>query len=189
MARPLSEEKRDAILVAATDLVASVGVGAATAQIAKHARIADGTLFTYFPTKDDLLNQLYLHLKADLAEAMLSDYPSQASAIEQFRHVWNQRITWGADNPEGHRALRQLAVSDRISRSTRDKANAAFRDISSMIAANLDKELLAAGSVAFVGAVLEAIAEATLDFIKAAPAKRHAYMDAGFQTLWKGVGR
>ena len=62
MARPRSEDKRDAILTAASELVATQGLGAATAKIAKQAGVAEGTLFIYFANKDDLLNQLYLEI-------------------------------------------------------------------------------------------------------------------------------
>ena len=60
MARPLSEEKRSALLAAAIDAVGSSGVAASTLKIAKDAGVAEGTPFRYFPTKDDLFNQLYL---------------------------------------------------------------------------------------------------------------------------------
>ncbi len=59
MACPLSDDKRTAILEAATELVALLGVSAPTAKIAKCAGVAEGTLFTYFANKDELLNQLY----------------------------------------------------------------------------------------------------------------------------------
>ena len=44
MARPLSEDKRTAILDAATEVVAMLGVSAQTAKIAKGAGVAEGTL-------------------------------------------------------------------------------------------------------------------------------------------------
>jgi AcrR family transcriptional regulator len=55
MARPLSEDKRTAILEAATEVVATLGLSAPTAKIAKGAGVAEGTLFTYFANKDELL--------------------------------------------------------------------------------------------------------------------------------------
>ena len=61
MARPLSEDKRTAILEAATEAVAMLGVSVPTAKIAKGAGVAEGTLFTYFANKDELLNRLYLN--------------------------------------------------------------------------------------------------------------------------------
>ena len=74
MARPLSEDKQTAILEAATEVVAMLGVSAPTAKIAKGAGVAEGTLFTYFANKDELLNRLYLELKMDLRDAMMTGY-------------------------------------------------------------------------------------------------------------------
>jgi Bacterial regulatory proteins, tetR family len=69
MARPLSDEKRKLILTAATSAVASLGTAASTAKIAKDAGVGEGTLFVYFPTKDDLLSQLYLDLRRTIPES------------------------------------------------------------------------------------------------------------------------
>jgi len=81
MARPLSEDKRTAILEAATKVVAMLGVSAPTAKIAKGAGVAEGTLFTYFANKDELLNRLYLELKMDLRDAMMTGYlPARESS-------------------------------------------------------------------------------------------------------------
>lgn len=60
MARPKSEDKRNAILDAATRLFAERGLAAApTSEISNWAGVAEGTLFTYFRPKDDLINSLY----------------------------------------------------------------------------------------------------------------------------------
>ncbi len=51
MARPKSEDKRNAILDAATRVFAERGLTAApTSEISRRAGVADGTLFTYFKT-------------------------------------------------------------------------------------------------------------------------------------------
>ena len=72
MARPKSEDKKQALLEAATAAFAQSGIAASTSAIARSAGVAEGTLFRYFATKDDLLNALYLHLKSDLCQAMLA---------------------------------------------------------------------------------------------------------------------
>jgi AcrR family transcriptional regulator len=48
MARVRSSEKRSAILEAAVHEIARSGLGASTAEIARSAGVAAGTLFTYF---------------------------------------------------------------------------------------------------------------------------------------------
>ena len=60
MARPKSEDKRIAIIAATIHMIAEQGLGAPTAAIAKVAGVAEGTLFKYFATKDELLNAAYL---------------------------------------------------------------------------------------------------------------------------------
>src|ERR1700738_5394887 len=107
MARPLSEDKRAAILEAATEAVAVLGVSAPTAKIAKGAGVAEGTLFTYFANKDELLNQLYLELKMDLRDAVVTGYPGGKSLIDRSRHFWDRYIGWGSPHPLKRRAVRQ----------------------------------------------------------------------------------
>ena len=119
MARPLSEDKRTAILEAATEVVATLGLSAPTAKIAKEAGVAEGTLFTYFANKDELLNRLYLELKMDLRDAMMTGYPAGKSLIDRNRHVWDRYIGWGSAHPLKRRAMRQLVVSDRITEGAR----------------------------------------------------------------------
>lgn len=58
MARPKSDEKRNAILLAATRVIVKQGLSAPTAGIAKKAGVPNGSLFTYFETKADLFNRL-----------------------------------------------------------------------------------------------------------------------------------
>jgi AcrR family transcriptional regulator len=75
MAKPKSEDKRNAILSAAVQVFAKRGLGAPTAAITKAAGIAEGSLFTYFKTKDELVNALYCELKLELADSMMSGFP------------------------------------------------------------------------------------------------------------------
>src|ERR1700674_2998145 len=129
MARPLSEEKRTAILAAATEMVAMLGVSAPTAKIAKEAGVAEGTLFTYFTNKDELLNQLYLELKLDLRDAMMTGYPAGKGLIVRNRHVWDRFIGWGSAHPLKRRAMRQLAVSDRITEENKKLVGDSFGEV------------------------------------------------------------
>jgi AcrR family transcriptional regulator len=84
-----SEDRRNSILSAATDVVAERGVGASTAAIAAAAGVGEGSLFTYFKSKDELLNVLYREIRLDIANAMLSSFPRRLSVRHRLQHVWN----------------------------------------------------------------------------------------------------
>src|ERR1700730_14162013 len=187
MARPLSDDKRTAILGAATEAVAVLGVSAPTAKIARGAGVAEGTLFTYFANKDELLNQLYLELKMGFRDAVITGYPASKSLIDRSRHFWDRYISWGSAHPLKRRAMRQLAVSDRITEETKKLLGDAFGGVNDMM-----RESAAGGAMkpqppSFVSAIMSALADTTMDFIAREPAQAKRYTKAGFDAFWKGV--
>jgi AcrR family transcriptional regulator len=84
MSRPKSDEKRSAILDAATRIIVTQGLSAPTAGIAKEAGVANGSLFTYFETKTDLFNQLYLELKIEMASAARRTFAQAQNLASSF---------------------------------------------------------------------------------------------------------
>lgn len=189
MARPLSEDKRDAILASAAELVAALGTSAPTAKIAKGAGVAEGTLFTYFPDKDALLAALFLEIEGELAKALLDAGPEGAPARERLRHFWDGFIDWGAANPVRRKALKQLKVSDRIREESRRCGEKLFADFNVVLEEALAGHAGEAQSADYVGAVLNALAETTLDFIARAPGRHDHHRALGFETFWKAIAR
>lgn len=186
LARPRSLDKHDAILAAAAGALAEHGAAATTARIARLAGVAEGTVFTYFDTKDALLNALYLHLKADLRRAMMTGFPEDGPAEPAMRHAWNGYVSWGVANPDGRRALRQLEVSGRIDDAHRDAGAEGFGPIRAV----LRERIAASGTLrpdealAFCGALFTSIAETTMESVARDPARADAYREAGFRALW-----
>jgi AcrR family transcriptional regulator len=189
MARPLSDDKRTAILAAAAEAVALLGVSAPTAKIAKEAGVAEGTLFTYFANKDELLNVLYVELKTDLRRAMMGGFPIGKSLSERVRHIWDRLIAWGSAYPLKRRAMRQLAVSDRITEQSKRLVADAFGEVDDLMSECAAGGTMRRQPAAFVSAVMSAIADTTMDFIAREPAEAGRTTKAGFDAFWKGVAR
>ncbi|EPK8446686.1 TetR/AcrR family transcriptional regulator [Klebsiella pneumoniae] len=113
MARPKSEDKKQALLEAATAAFAQSGIAASTSAIARSAGVAEGTLFRYFATKDELLNELYLAIKLRLVRTMIAGLdPDEKRPKENARNIWNSYIDWGVRNPMEHKAIRRMALSE-----------------------------------------------------------------------------
>src|ERR1700759_3506329 len=119
MARPKSDDKRSAIMAAATRIIAAQGLSAPTAAIAKDAGVSNGSLFTYFETKADLLNALYLDIKTEMAAAALGGVPKKASIRKQTAQMWTDWLRWATEAPEKRRTLAYLDVSDELTAQTR----------------------------------------------------------------------
>jgi AcrR family transcriptional regulator len=185
--RPKSGDKRNAILSAATEIIAEQGLSAATAKISRAAGVADGSLFTYFPDKDDLLNQLYIALKADMRERMISSFPESGSLKTRARHVWDSYIAWGISFPVKRRAMAQLSVSDRITEKSRRAGEAGYDDVLAIM-----EEIIARGALqdrpsAFAASILQALAQTTMDFITRHPKDAKRYRDRGFDAFWRAT--
>lgn len=185
MARPLSEIKRAAILLAASEIVAREGVEAATARIARKASVAEGTVFTYFETKDALLNSLYLSIKARVAEAVVTGIACDGSASDGLRVIWNNYLRWGIDNPAERRSLAQLAVSDRVSDDTRAQASRAFDAVDEMLEALIAERFVR--STEFASAIMSALAEVTIQFMLADPSHSETIARDGFSALHRAL--
>ena len=117
MARPKSEDKRNAILDAATRLFAERGLTAApTSRDIKTSWRRRGDSVYVLRTKDDLINALYREIKLELADAMMSDFPRKKNVGTRMRHVWDRYVNWGIANPKQRKVLGQLTVSEVVVR-------------------------------------------------------------------------
>lgn len=191
MARPKSEDKRNAILDAASRVFAERGLTAApTSEISKRAGVAEGTLFTYFKTKDDLINALYREIKLELADAMMSGFPRKKSVRTRLRHVWDSYVNWGVTNPEQRRVLAQLQVSGMLSKESIDAGSAPFLEIENMTRDAIEQHILRVDlPIELISKMLAALAEATMDLIVLKPAMTKKYRNGGFEIYWAGIAR
>ena len=189
MARPRSEDKRNAILEAATRVFAKRGLTAApTSEISKQAGIAEGTLFTYFETKDDLINALYRELKLELADAMMSGFPRKKSVRIRLRHVWDRYVSWGVANPDQRKVLAQLTVSEVLTKESRDAAGAPFVEFQTTIRDAIERRVFRSDLPAeLISKSLVSLGEATIDLTVSKPSKAKQYRDSGFQMFWAGI--
>jgi AcrR family transcriptional regulator len=187
VARPKSEDKRLALLEAAKVAVAELGLGAATSLIAKKAGVAEGTLFRYFATKDELLNELYLHLKTSLGKTMMENYRPGASVKERARTVWSGFIDWGLIQPAASKAMRQLAVSDKITEETQRRAELLYPELHELAEACITSEFFSCGQSAFADAIFFSLAETTTEFASREPEEAGNYKTAGFEIMWRAM--
>ena len=189
MARPKSQDKRNAILEAAVRVFAKRGLTAApTSEISKQAGVAEGTLFTYFETKDDLINALYRELKLELADAMMSGFPRKKSVRVRLGHVWDCYVNWGVANPEQRKVLAQLTVSEVLTKESRDAAGAPFVEFQTTIRDAIEQRVFRKDLPAeLISKSLVALGEATIDLTVSKSSKSNKYRDSGFQMFWAGI--
>jgi AcrR family transcriptional regulator len=187
MARPRSDDKRNAIMSAAIRVIASQGLGAATATIAEEAGVSNGSLFTYFETKADLMNHLYIELKAEMAAAALDRLPTESDIRKQALHMWSHWVRWATSCPEKRRTLAHLGVSDDITPKSRRTGHQTMAGIAKLLERSRENGPMRNAPLGFVVALMSAMADATIDFIVSDPANANKHSKAAFDALWRMI--
>jgi AcrR family transcriptional regulator len=178
-------DRRNAILSAATDVVAAQGLGAATAAIAKQAGVSNGSLFVYFDTKATLLNELYVALKTEMGAAAVDSLPLESDAREQVLHMWNQWLSWATSFPAKRRTLAQLEVSDDITAESHQTVSTAFGGIADLLERSRVNGPMRDTPLGFVLALTSAIADATADAMIREPDRADTTGRIAFDAVWR----
>jgi len=187
MARLKSPEKRDAILEAAVHEIARNGLSASTASIARRAGVASGTLFTYFPSKEALLNELYLELKREVYGRVNANFPASASLEHRARHLWTQFLAWALERPEHRKVSVLLNLSEILTPKTRAEA-LALRGQSEDVLAEISRRPPLRGlPPQFVSSFMAAIQETTIGVVARQPKRRDELIARSFQVFWRAV--
>ncbi len=187
MARPKSQDKRNSLLAAAMTAIAEQGLRVPTSKIAKGAGVSEGSLFTYFETKETLLNELYLKLKVEALANMLDTYPVHAGLEVRARHVWDMYVSFGIAHPDQYKVMMQLSVSDSIWEQTKRLSIEGYEAIYAMI-----QEIFAYGALKdqpyeFGTALLLSLMNTTIEFIAQHPSEAERFRDAGFTAFWNAM--
>jgi AcrR family transcriptional regulator len=170
---------------AAIRVIASQGLGAPTATIAKEAGVSNGSLFTYFETKADLFNQLYIELKREMASAPVDGLPTDGDIREQMLHIWTHWLCWAMSCPEKRRTLAHLGVSDDITADSRNIAHRMMAGIAKLLEQSRENGPMRDAPLGFVVALMSALADATIDFMIHDPANADEHRMAAFDAMWR----
>lgn len=185
MAKPRSDEKRIAIVSAAVRIIAAQGLSAPTALIAKEAGVSNGSLFTYFETKADLLNELYIELKTETAKAGLDGLPVKDSIRSQMLHMWSRWLNWAVASPEKRRAFAYLSVSAEITPESREIGHQVMAGVAKLLEQSRKQGPMRKVPLAFVVALMNSTADTTMDFMINDPANADKHCKTGFEAMWR----
>ena len=120
-----SPDKRQAILAAALRLIARLGLHAAPmSAVARVAGVAAGTLYLYFPSKEAMINALYLEVLEDRDRSMLGEVTAAANdgavGSAGLWAFWHGLARWHLDHPDASSFLQQCKASAILTDETRE---------------------------------------------------------------------
>jgi AcrR family transcriptional regulator len=186
MARHRSEDKRKAILDAALRVCAERGIAnAPTSAISKAAGVAEGSLFTYFKTKDELMTELYLELRMEF-NRHLPDFPHGKDARARLKYIWDQYLKLGTAHPEQLKVLAQLRASGTLLKDN-EKPTFVLMELQKALREAVDGGKLHGVPPEYLVLMLRAQAEQSIEYINAHPESAELCREVGFEMVWAGL--
>ena len=105
-------DKRKQLLDAALKLFVEYGFhGTPTSLIAKEAGVANGTLFHYFTTKDDLVIALYVDIKSRMSAYVFDHAKGQKTFKDTIKEQYLASLYWALENKLEFRFVEQFKTS------------------------------------------------------------------------------
>ncbi len=143
-------ERQTQIAEAAIRLFLKEGVGVSTAAVAKAAKVSNGTLFNAFPTKQDLIDGIYLSVKHSFFDAIaLQDGETLDRA--SIKRLWTAHLTWARNAPHHHKIKRLLLEAGLASSAAQAEADALAAPHVEWLAAAHASGAIRGPNVAFIG--------------------------------------
>lgn len=186
------KNKRTAIMKASLKLFTERGFhGTSTAQISKEAGVATGTLFNYFPTKEDLINSLYFEVKGKLSCSMGKEIETESTYQDKLKKLWSNLVNWGVNNQEEFLFVGQFCSSPYISKFTHEEVMKEYVFLHNLVnegietgeirdfSAELTIAMFYQGSRTVVNFILDS--DSSLDEKKV--------LEDGFQIIWRGLAK
>ena len=190
MARNLSPEKRSRYLQSALNLFVANGITkTSTAAIAKDAGTAAGTLFLYFPTKQDLIHELVLDIAHQQSDYIYSLLASSLPARETFHTIWGGSIQWFFDNMDSYLYIRQVRDSGLIAEEVVRESEQYLSYYFDAIQKGLEEGAIKTYPLDLIGTFLYQGIVAVMNLLSsgANPGQDQVYIQNGFDIFWNGI--
>ena len=98
-----------------------------TAQIAREAQVANGTLFYHYKTKEDLINEIYLYVKKSMKDSIFENINLSDNFEKIMKNIWKDMISWGFENKMENLFLVKFHGSVYISKLTLEELREDFK--------------------------------------------------------------
>ena len=190
MVRKPSTEKRKRFLSAALKLIVARGVqNTTTAEIAKAAGTASGTLFLYFTTKQDLINELDLLISKEESDYINSLLDPSLSARDTFFKIWDGSVHWLLKNMDAYQYSQQIRDSGLISDAVTLETGKFFSFYYETIQKGLEEGCIKPYPVDLIGGFLYQDIVAVMNHLRmqSDPGRQEESIQQGFELFWDGI--
>lgn len=111
-------------------------------QVVKESGVAAGTIYHYFSSKEEIINELYLNLKAEFGKALQEDLSESLTYKEKFFQIWSNLYDYFCEHEDAFYFAEQLNHCTLITSETKQKGEVYYLPILDFFAFGISQHLL-----------------------------------------------
>ncbi|KAF5088875.1 TetR/AcrR family transcriptional regulator [Methanobacterium aggregans] len=164
--------------------------GTSTAEIARNAGVATGTLFHYFKTKEDLINHLYLYSKESLLGSVSGHYNNAESFQENIKRLWLKLVYFGIQESNQFQFILSFHCSPYITSLTKRQVETKFESVFEAYKIGLEKQEIKEASYEMLTDCLWGNVVATVNHFERYPERfNEKTLNLAFELFWGGISK
>lgn len=185
------KEKEQKILDAALILFVERGFhGTSTAEIAKTAGVATGTLFHYFKTKEELINRLYIYTKENMLNEISGHYNDKKTFKENIKELWLKFVYFGINEHHKFQFILTFHCSPYITSLTQEQAETYAENALGIYRNGIEKQKIKEIPFEMVMEYFWGNIVATVSYFGKYPEKKNEKnLNTAFELLWDGLSK
>jgi AcrR family transcriptional regulator len=184
-------DKKKIIINTAIQLFVEFGFhGTATSKIAQQAGVANGTLFNYFKTKDELIVTLYHTILEEMDSFIIEKMTSYSISKESFRSLFFTSLFWSLDNRMQYQYMQQFSYSPYFQQVAPSILNQEEHPLFVLIQNGIDIVLLKPMPASFIFSLVTAHINGMYNYIIANNLTNEVQLELiqdAFEMLWKMI--
>jgi AcrR family transcriptional regulator len=183
--------KKEIISNTAIQLFVELGFhGTATSKIAQQAGVANGTLFNYFKTKEELIVSLYHSVLEEMDEFIIERMTSNSISKESFQSLFFGTLFWSLDNRVQYQYILQFNHSPYFQQVAPSILNQEEHPLFVLIQNGIDIVLLKPMPASFIFSLFTAQINGLYNYIifnDLAKDEQLELIQDSFEMLWKMI--
>jgi len=185
----MKDKKEKKILQAALNLFIERGFhDTPTSLIAKKADVATGTLFHYFKSKEDLINELYLDAKNSLFQELIKEIGEETPDEEKLELLWMNLVKCGLKSPREFKFYQQFSNSPFITNLTHEQISNQCEFLKQIINKLLKKGIFKTLDIGYIMDYFYGHCITTISHLINHPEKvNQENLDKYYQFCWDGI--
>lgn len=157
-------DKKELIIKSAMCIFVKNGFhGTSTSAIAKECKIAKGTLFHHFSTKEDLVNEIYAYCKASLEKDYALNFENNMTIKSKAKLIFFNCLDWSNKNPEMHKYLKLYQITYYVSDSLIDSYNKTFSKFYETLILGQKQDILKDGDINIISRIIMSLVTNSMD--------------------------